>query len=762
MLSMMANGCRVKVRRRGQTCSQPMFNGRVGTITRTLLSDDGCFDLHLRMQDLDGVTATAIVPESSCVPAAACHTCGQTGFHSTCSRCRKVWYCSQDCQAKDWKQGHKVVCHAPATCAICDTATFPLPIHSGCACNRAAHVACTTLAATIAGACKPELGTNWYTCSECSHVHGGEMGLALARLAWQRITAGTLPLGDTDRLACQDALLAALSVCDWNGLDLHGPLAIADVAFLEVVLRDTLSRRERDPNQVLGAEYVLRLNVALAALLAEQGRHTQAEAICRASTDKIAQVAAWPGHELRLWNASILATALTRQLKFCAAESVLALANTRGDVGGSASSPHAAVTAASRCSFLECIPAELMAPILKRLDLRGLCCLAGSSKFMQNCVYVQEERLWRRIDFGSWPLRPLKVAADGTGNYLAHLTDDALAAILQRCNARDTTTFISLRNCTGLRGPGLEPLRSSRVLEEIDLRTERRHLSTPGPASLNNDAVVKILKTMLRGPTADSPAAVVLANVHVRRQRFGDRSMQMWDFRNSHSTLQYDEPVRGLMTELARVLLLQVVDNKAACGHCDDLIVGPDTELPKLLLMDRSTLSPCKSCKKHTCQRFRAGSACPESLACMQCSAVECGKCAMLYSCSECSGYFCFNCAIMGYCAMCDMGFCSNCRFVSVCTKCDKSHCDTCDYMPTCDKCYKSVCDDCDYMPMCDKCYKSVCDDCDYMPTCDKCYTSVCDDCDCDFMEQCPGPCGSTYCAKCMPEDSPCITCTTA
>lgn len=34
---------------------------------------------------------------------------GDTKF-DMCSLCKKVYYCSKDCQVKDWKAGHKTVC----------------------------------------------------------------------------------------------------------------------------------------------------------------------------------------------------------------------------------------------------------------------------------------------------------------------------------------------------------------------------------------------------------------------------------------------------------------------------------------------------------------------------------------------------------------------------------------------------------------------------------------------------------------------------
>ena len=43
----------------------------------------------------------------------ACAACGKTGAKKCCSRCKRVWYCSKDCQTAAWKT-HKLVCKSAA------------------------------------------------------------------------------------------------------------------------------------------------------------------------------------------------------------------------------------------------------------------------------------------------------------------------------------------------------------------------------------------------------------------------------------------------------------------------------------------------------------------------------------------------------------------------------------------------------------------------------------------------------------------------
>lgn len=39
-----------------------------------------------------------------------CGACGRGGASKFCSKCRKVYYCSRECQVKAWKSGHKMEC----------------------------------------------------------------------------------------------------------------------------------------------------------------------------------------------------------------------------------------------------------------------------------------------------------------------------------------------------------------------------------------------------------------------------------------------------------------------------------------------------------------------------------------------------------------------------------------------------------------------------------------------------------------------------
>lgn len=69
------------------------------------------------------------------------------------------------------------------------------------------------------------------------------------------------------------------------------------------------------------------------------------------------------------------------------------------------------------------------------------------------------------------------------------MTDSMLQALLTRVNARQITKFLSIALCGQIQGSGLEPLRGSRILERVVLRT--------GGARFDEALVMDILRTML-------------------------------------------------------------------------------------------------------------------------------------------------------------------------------------------------------------------------------------------------------------------------
>ena len=84
--------------------------------------------------------------------------------------------------------------------------------------------------------------------------------------------------------------------------------------------------------------------------------------------------------------------------------------------------------------------------------------LASTSKTLQKLIFQDCIPLWREIDFSDLPYATKQ-----------SLTDEMLASLLIRVNAKSVTRTINLTSCNGIQGTGLEPLRGSEVLEILDM-----------------------------------------------------------------------------------------------------------------------------------------------------------------------------------------------------------------------------------------------------------------------------------------------------
>ena len=54
------------------------------------------------------------IPEARRELGTKCACCGSKA-EKRCSRCKKTWYCSKECQVKDFKAGHKAICKDPSS-----------------------------------------------------------------------------------------------------------------------------------------------------------------------------------------------------------------------------------------------------------------------------------------------------------------------------------------------------------------------------------------------------------------------------------------------------------------------------------------------------------------------------------------------------------------------------------------------------------------------------------------------------------------------
>ena len=140
------------------------------------------------------------------------------------------------------------------------------------------------------------------------------------------------------------------------------------------------------------------------------------------------------------------------------------------------------------------LPSEVIGNnLLRCLDLPSLLRLSMCNSAVKREVFRKQlgggenASIWQTIDFG-WVSKEMA----------SKLTDDQLKKLLVKCHAREVTTILKLTGCVSLKGKGLEPLRGSIALREIDLRLSE----TEG---LESAYVLNLLSSM--PPIAPVPAS---------------------------------------------------------------------------------------------------------------------------------------------------------------------------------------------------------------------------------------------------------------
>eukprot|EP00985_Skeletonema_marinoi_P002842 scaffold1170_cov125-Skeletonema_marinoi.AAC.16 len=284
----------------------------------------------------------------------------------------------------------------------------------------------------------------------------------------------------------------------------------------------------------------------------------------------------------------------------------------------------------------------------------------------------------------------------------AKLTDDDIEKVLLCIHAVNNVKRLKLANCVNITGAGLEPLRGSLIIQQIDLSLVGEHQSPniyPEPP-ISCNRVIPILDSIiategcalrhvqfplvwLQEPSTDS-------EFHQFIQRYN----QMWENREEVNCLECNE---GL-----------------PCST--NQWIGTNT----LLSPDYGTqYNTCYSCIKHYC-----------------------------------------NYCKIEFCRTCQTDYCEDCTKMSDCRSCENSHCNDC-YEHECHECNEKICLDCvetEYQcHKCGDCDKVLCSECvededvkTDVYTCDQCNDSCCDVCRLRKFRQ-----GQLGCSDCIKQVAP-------
>mmetsp|Transcript_1428 Transcript_1428/g.2544 ORF Transcript_1428/g.2544 Transcript_1428/m.2544 type:complete len:478 (+) Transcript_1428:119-1552(+) len=349
---------------------------------------------------------------------------------------------------------------------------------------------------------------------------------------------------------------------------------------------------------------------------------------------------------------------------------------------------------------------------------------------------------WDTLDFG-------EIEKD----LAAKLSDDDIHKILLCTDAVNRVKRLMLTNCTHIKGVGLEPLRGSIIIEQIDLSLVAYHESPvldPAPP-ISWVYVLPILDSII------SQAGYELKLLEFPKHwldssdpiQFLDRYLHMWSNRFELTCLS---------TGCNEIVNEVELCCKCMNYYCDFCVTDDDERM----------IAYCDKCEKRYCYE------CVAIKDCRCCHQSYCsGHCDVsFHECCEGCGKICPDCDTEERrCHRCKDRWCDDCggEVIQKCSFCNIRLCNCCDtnfkYCEN-DSCLWNFCGDClsnsKGCIKCNKCEKVWCDECAdnycgdgfYFPNghpkignCDGCDCNVCFHCN-DYWSDC-GRCNGIYCVQC-------------
>lgn len=287
-----------------------------------------------------------------------------------------------------------------------------------------------------------------------------------------------------------------------------------------------------------------------------------------------------------------------------------------------------------------------------------------------------------------------------------NLNDDDVADILVCIDAVNKVKRFLLTGCIGIAGRGMEPLRGSVVLEQIDLSLVKKHENPikPGRPPLISEAVVLSILDSIVDADGNS-----LKHIQLPRKWlfFGDE-MRIVD--NESLLHRFLMKFNRLLT--SRPFNCSKLRSSLGTIHNCSLDSAWREQLVDLDEGEEYGLQPftCYHCLLNFCQDWEPVGVYVEP--CTLCAKYFCSSCNPTPDCENCLKMICNGCMTFVECE-CDSKYCAECN--ATCTYCNQSCCRQCSVVCACDK---TKCPACQHKELggvqsCDRCFGGVyCDDC--------------------------------------------------
>jgi hypothetical protein len=308
------------------------------------------------------------------------------------------------------------------------------------------------------------------------------------------------------------------------------------------------------------------------------------------------------------------------------------------------------------------------------------------------------------LDFGKIPKK-----------YVVQLCDDGIKAILLCVDAVNTVKRLKLTNCIGITGVGLEPLRGSTMIEQIDLSLVGKHQIAkidPEPP-ISCELVLPILNSII------SQDGCSLIHLQFPKKWQRARGQQFEDFVTRYKQMLTNRggvrcdyfpfgsecnnalpPQRSEWTNNGWVRREEEwIDTESDCcqrytcyeclkHYCDECVDE----------YGHSVLRLCTWCGRRHCDN------CERIQICFECEEGKCVNCLETTNCDACEGLMCKNCYENAMkCSECSDRFCTNNQCTDNCLlgcfnmDCGQIFCRNCWDGTRCDDCQRGFCSGCDF-----------------------------------------------------------------
>eukprot|EP00986_Skeletonema_menzelii_P003544 scaffold1105_cov93-Skeletonema_menzelii.AAC.5 len=360
----------------------------------------------------------------------------------------------------------------------------------------------------------------------------------------------------------------------------------------------------------------------------------------------------------------------------------------------------------STCSDVSCLsdlPSVVLAHVAKYLGApsRALFSAALSDKNAAVSTVSSERNSaivgndWSTLDFG-----------DIEHSLAERLTDKHISSVLSCIDAVNELKTLKLTNCLNITGAGLEPLRGSTIIEQIDLSLVGKNCN---PADLSPD--------LSPYPPISCDHVLPILDSIIEREGCSLRHLQfpfLWR-RWGGINKQFKQFVQRCS---------EMLNNRGvvSCFKCDRNLTRENRNFDDWYIQNHT----CYECGRHYCE------------SCMVDEVVDEVRVPYINSCKFCARKLCAACQDMKKCCVCNSFFCVAC-ITRRCNKCDGYLCceDCFEYCNRCEKyfCRENCVDICVNVLQCESCNDSFCRECQDEKG--ECEISTCDGCNWEFCGKC-------------------------